>query len=62
MTKQCEICAKKKIIVGRRIKLRGKFNVTTTRNQRPNLQWAILPSGKKVLACAKCIKALSKKK
>ncbi len=62
MAKQCAICKKKYTLVWRRLKLRGKYNPTIKRKQKPNLQWVRLPSGKKVLSCAKCIKALAKRK
>ncbi|MBI2050053.1 MAG: hypothetical protein HYT35_01165 [Candidatus Staskawiczbacteria bacterium] len=48
------------------VKLRGKYNPTQKVRKYPNLQWVRLPaqrglfSGKRVLACAKCIKAMSK--
>jgi len=61
MAKQCAICGKKGMMVVKRRKLRGKFNPTTKRRKYPNLQWVRLISGKKILACAKCIKALSKR-
>jgi len=60
--KQCAICGKKSIMVQRLVKLRGKYNPTTKKRKYPNLQWVKLPSGKRVLACTKCIKALSKRK
>lgn len=62
MSKVCQICGKGKFVVIRRQKLRGKFNPTTKRKQKPNLQYFKLPSGKRILACTKCIKRLSKKK
>jgi ribosomal protein L28 len=62
MAKQCAICKKKYTLVWRRLKLRGKYNPTIKRKQKPNLQWVRLPSGKKVLACTKCIKAVAKRK
>ena len=37
-------------------------NPTIKKKKRPNLQWTRLPSGKRVKACTKCIKALGKKK
>lgn len=43
-------------------KLRGKFNPTIKKKKYPNLQWAILVSGKKVKACTQCIKTLAKTK
>jgi len=61
MTKKCAICGKGSMLVWRRVKLRGKYNPTIKRKQKPNLQWLKLPSGKRILACAKCIKAKSKK-
>lgn len=62
MARQCAICKKKSIKVWRRVRLRAeKFNPTIKRKQSPNLQWTKLPNGKRVLACAKCIKTLSKK-
>ena len=73
MAKECQICGKKGIMVWRRIKLRGKYNPTTKRKQKPNLQWVKIPldtkklaykkfAGKRILACAKCIKTLGKRK
>lgn len=62
MAKQCAVCDKGSKSVWRRIKLRGKYNPTVKRRQYPNLQWLKLPSGKRVLACAKCIRTKSKKK
>lgn len=61
MAKQCSICGKKYVLVWRRVKLRGKYNPTIKRKQKANLQWLKLPSGKRVLACTKCIKKFSKK-
>jgi len=60
--KQCAICGKGTRMVGKLIKLRGKYNPTIKKRKYPNLQWVRLASGKRVLACAKCIKALSKRK
>lgn len=71
--KQCQICAKKRQLAWRLKKLRGKYNPTIKRKQRPNLQWVRVPldiekeayrkfRGKRILACAKCIKTLSKAK
>ena len=62
MAKQCTICGKKYLMVWKRVKLRGKYNPTIKKRKYPNLQWAKLPSGKRVLACTKCIKALGKRK
>jgi len=74
MAKQCVICGKKSIMVQKLKKLRGKYNPTGKKRKYPNLQWVIIPQdakspkkaipfrGKRVLACAKCIKALSKRK
>ncbi len=62
MKKQCSFCAKKYNTVWRRVKLKSRYNPTAKRKQYPNLQWLKLSLGKKVLACAKCIKTLAKKK
>jgi ribosomal protein L28 len=63
MSRQCAICAKKPKVVWRRVRLRAeKFNPTIKRRQKPNLQWVKLASGKRVKACAKCIKTLAKGK
>jgi ribosomal protein L28 len=69
--KKCAICQKEPKSVFRLVKLRGKFNPTTKRKVRPNLQWVKIPigikkepykkfAGKRILACTKCIKALAK--
>jgi len=60
MSKECEICKKGSQVVGKRVKLRGKYNPTIKKRKYPNLQWVKLASGKRVKACAKCIKAMSK--
>ncbi|HCM36819.1 MAG: hypothetical protein A3J30_00560 [Candidatus Wildermuthbacteria bacterium RIFCSPLOWO2_02_FULL_47_9c] len=57
---QCAICGKTKNIAWRLVKLRGKYNPTIKRVQKPNLQWMRLPDGGRVKACANCIKRLSK--
>ncbi|MEK7162817.1 MAG: 50S ribosomal protein L28 [Patescibacteria group bacterium] len=57
--KKCEICGKGSIMRASRNKLRGKYNPTPKKRKYPNLQKSKLPSGKKVVACAKCIKRLS---
>jgi ribosomal protein L28 len=63
MANQCAICGKKSMMVWRRVRLRAeKFNPTIKRRQHPNLQWTRLASGKRVKACAKCIKKLGKRK
>lgn len=61
MARQCAICHKKPKVVWRRIKLRGKYNPTTKRKQKLNLQWFKFPSGKRILVCTKCKKLLTKK-
>ncbi len=62
MSRICEICGKGGLMVGHRNKLRGKYNPTKKTRKYPNLQWAVFPDGKRKKACAKCIKALGKKK
>lgn len=60
--KVCEICGKGSIMRGARKKLRGKYNPTGKKRKYPNLQYTRLPSGRRVLACAQCIKKLSQGK
>lgn len=62
--KICTICGKKSGMSWSLVKLRGKYNPTQKIRKHPNLQWVRLTlgkdAGKRVLACAKCIKAMSK--
>lgn len=58
--KVCTICGKKSAMGNTLVKLRGKYNPTARVRKKPNLQWMRLPDGKRVLACAKCIKRQSK--
>ncbi|OGZ24598.1 MAG: hypothetical protein A2896_00610 [Candidatus Nealsonbacteria bacterium RIFCSPLOWO2_01_FULL_43_32] len=60
MAKQCAVCGKRGRMVWKLRKLRGKFNRTIQKRKHPNLQWVTLASGKRVKACAKCIKRLGK--
>jgi ribosomal protein L28 len=62
MARICSICGKKFQMVWKLRKLRGRYNPTAKRRKYPNLQWVKLASGKRVKACAKCIKTLAKKK
>jgi len=60
MAKSCALCGKASKTSVTLVKLRGKFNPTARRRQYPNLQWLTLAGGKRVKACAKCIKTLAK--
>ncbi|MCK4355003.1 hypothetical protein KAW43_01455 [Candidatus Parcubacteria bacterium] len=70
--KQCPICQKKSIMARKLNKLRGKYNPSPKKRKYPNLQWVRVPmdvkpkfkefAGKRILACTKCIKSLSKLK
>lgn len=63
MSKECTICGKRGKVVWQRVRLRAtKYNPTTKKRQNPNLQKLTLPTGKKTMACAKCIKTLAKNK
>jgi len=57
--KICSICKKHSAMKTVLVKLRGKYNPTAKQRKYPNLQWAKI-NGKRVLACAKCIKRASK--
>jgi len=61
MARICELCGKKSQKVVRYKKVRSKINPTTTNRQKPNLQWVKLANGKRVKACARCIKTLTRK-
>ncbi len=58
--RKCTICGKGSIMRAGRKKLRGKYNPTPKKRKYPNLQKIRLPNGKRVLACTRCIKKLSK--
>lgn len=60
--KKCSICEKGSILVQKRVKFRGKYNPTIKKRKKPNLQWLKLPSGERIIACAKCIKSVAKDK
>lgn len=68
---KCQICSKKSELAGNYAKTRGQYNPTGKKRRKPNLQKTFIPesvqkkaykefAGKKVKACTKCIKALSK--
>jgi len=60
-SKICTICGKKSGMSWSLVKLRGKYNPTQKIRKYPNLQWVrLISNNKRVLACAKCIKAMSK--
>ncbi|MFH1188531.1 MAG: L28 family ribosomal protein [bacterium] len=59
--KECKVCGKGSIMVGKRIKLRGNYNPQPKKRKYPNLQTVKLPDGKKIVACTQCIKTINKK-
>lgn len=62
MANVCALCGKRYQKATRRIKIRSKYNPTRPYRQKPNLQWLTLANGKRVKACASCIKSYLKKK
>ncbi|MBI1888336.1 MAG: 50S ribosomal protein L28 [Candidatus Spechtbacteria bacterium] len=69
MATSCSLCGKQSHMQGKRKLLRGNYNPTVRSRKYPNLQWVRLvfeksgiPSGKRVKACTKCIKAMHKMK
>ncbi len=73
MAQKCPICKKRSRMFRGLNKLRGKYNPSTKRRRKPNLQWVTIPEnikrpafkefkGQRIKACAKCIKTLSKRK
>ncbi len=61
MANQCKICQKKPVMGRQYKKLMSKYNPTPKKRKYPNLQKFTLPNGEKILACTKCIRALTKK-
>ena len=57
----CEICGKTSRMAGTRKLLRGHYNPTNWTRKYPNLQKAVTPDGRKVLACTTCIKTFAKR-
>ena len=47
--KICKICSKKSSMNVTLVKLRGKYNPTSKIRKYPNLQWARLPSGERIV-------------
>lgn len=61
MSRVCQKCKKKPIVMGIRKKLRGHYNPTGKRTRKPNLQWFKDPeTGKRYKLCTKCIHAYFK--
>jgi len=60
MSKACAICGKTKQKAGKWKKIRGQYNPSGNRHQKPNLQKVTLPSGKKGWVCSQCLKKLYK--
>jgi ribosomal protein L28 len=71
MEKECTICGKSSFMGGHYKKLISRYNPSPKKRKYPNLQWVTVPqgtthkkykdfAGKRILACAKCIKALAK--
>ncbi len=52
----CPICGKGSRTGGKRNLLRGKYNPTKQTRKYPNLQWALLPTGKRIKICTQCLK------
>lgn len=57
MARKCQICGRGPLVRAKR----SHSNIATKRRLYPNLQ-KITHKGKKILACAKCIKSLYKTK
>ncbi|MEK7521090.1 MAG: 50S ribosomal protein L28 [Patescibacteria group bacterium] len=60
MAKNCAVCGKSSVVERHRNKLRGKYNPTPKFRKYPNLQKTRAADGKRITACAKCIKAKAK--
>jgi len=60
MPKICALCGKQPTLVRKYNKLMSRYNPNPKHTKKPNLQWHTLKNGKRVQACTKCIKKLSK--
>ena len=59
--KQCEVCKKDYMMGGVRKLLRGNYNPVNWKKKKANLQKTIDPkTGKRIIACARCIKTMAK--
>lgn len=58
MKNKCQVCKKGKFKTWKRVKLRGKYNPTVKKFQKPNLHWLKLKDGKRILVCTKCRRKL----
>ncbi len=57
MSRQCEICGKGSLVVGKRVALRAtRYNPTSKSRKYPNLHKVLSQFGKKIEICAKCLK------
>ncbi|HNP79436.1 MAG TPA: hypothetical protein PKI00_01125 [Candidatus Pacearchaeota archaeon] len=72
MEKECTICGKSSSMGRQYKKLISRYNPGPKKRKYPNLQWVSIPlgttkkkykefAGQRIIACAKCIKALGKK-
>ncbi|MFC1700721.1 bL28 family ribosomal protein [Patescibacteria group bacterium] len=62
MSRRCTICNKKYSVRTKWKKIKSKYDPVSKQRKYPNLQWVTLPDGKRIKACAKCIKAMNKNK
>lgn len=62
MANSCALCGKKTTFGRKYYKLMSRYNPSPKKKKKPNLQWVKLSSRKRIKACAKCIKTLSKEK
>jgi len=60
MSRVCSICGKSYQNATKYKKVRSAYNPVARHRQNPNLQWFRMPDGKRVKACIKCRKRLSK--
>ena len=60
MSKRCSVCGKKYSVRVKWKKIKSKYDPVSKKRKYPNLQWATLDNGKRIKACAKCIKTMNK--
>ena len=60
MATRCPQCGKKPMTAIKRKLLRGHYNPVNKYRKYPNLQWARMADGSRLMICTSCIKTLAK--
>ncbi|MFH1611724.1 MAG: 50S ribosomal protein L28 [bacterium] len=60
MSRRCPLCGKQSMLRTKWKKVHSAYNPVARTRKYPNLQWTILPNGKRIKACTKCLRTLNK--